>query len=303
MSRRIQDVIRETFRQWKAEDLTRMAAALAYFAAFSVIPLLLLAAALATWLFGAEEVEWQVVGSLREFLGQEVAETARELLRDFYANNQATLMTTVFSGVALLIGASGVFRHLKNALNVIWNIQPAAENKVRGFVQDTLQSLVTVAGVGMVLFLLFAANAGAFAALRSLDQFLSDAERLHLWQALGMALLFGTTVFLFASIYRFLPDARIKWRDAVVGATVSAILFMLGQVVLAFFLSQSAMDSLYGAATAFMMILIWVYFSAHIVLLGAEFTQVYANRVGSKIEPTPEHEPRASPSPVLGSGK
>jgi membrane protein len=190
------------------------------------------------------------------------------------------------STVILLFSATGVFRHLKDALNVIWSVPPKSKNKVKGFVRDSMVSLLFVMGLGLVLLLLLAVNVAFFSFIRSLGSAMPDLQSVHLWQLFGFALLFLVTIIGFAIVYKVLPDAEISWRDVWAGAVVTSLMFTIGQYVIGLLFSLSSIDTIYGAASALMIILIWVHVSAHILLFGAEFTQVYANKYGSKIVST-----------------
>jgi membrane protein len=192
----------------------------------------------------------------------------------------------VISVLALLNGATGFFRHLKNALNVIWSVPPAEPTKVRGFLRDTLLSLVAVVGLGIALLLMMVLHGVLFAMLQSLDRIFPNTNLLPLWQFFGGVILFLFTLLMFVLIYKLLPDAEISWKDVWVGALVTAVLFTIGQFLLVLYVTASSIESVYGATSVLIIILTWVYFSAHLLLFGAEFTQVYANQRGSKIVPT-----------------
>jgi membrane protein len=277
------ELIRETFKQWREEDITRLGAALAYFAAFSVIPLLLLFAAVAGALLGENQVELEIVQRLREFIGPSTAETVQTVLQTIYADKGANGLTTIVSVIALLYGATGLFRHLKSSLNVVWNVSNSNENKIRGFVKDTVLSFIAALGMGLGLFLVLGLNTVLFTFVRSLNSLYPEMTLVTLWQVLGVGVLLGVATLVFGVIYKLLPDAQVTWHDVWVGASISALLLTASQFVLSVGLSSSSLETIYGAASMFMFILIWVYISAHIVLIGAEFTQVYANRAGSKI--------------------
>ena len=279
-------IMRDTFREWRDEDITRLGAALAYFAAFSLFPLFLLSTLLVGALFGPTKVENQVVRQISGLVDQQTVQTIRDAVEHVTAKSQTSTITIVISIIALLNGATGFFRHLKSALNIIWSVPPVAPTKVHGFLRDTLLSLVAVVGLGIVLLVMMVLHGVGFAMLQSFDRIFPNADFLQLWQLLGGLILFLFTLFTFVLIYKLLPDAKISWRDVWVGSFVTAILFTAGQFLLVTYVTTSNMESLFGATSVLLIILTWVYFSAHLLLFGAEFTQVYANQRGSKIVPT-----------------
>ncbi len=288
-------LLRETFEAWRAEDITRMGAAVAFYAAFSLMPMLIVATAVGGMLFGQEEAENGIISALREVVGAEASQTLREVIENVNGSEAATgSLLTVFGVIGALYGATGVFRHLKNALNTIWEVPPTTPNKVKGFVQDTLVSMLLVMALGTGLMLVLVVNGFLWTYVRSLSNIYSEADYIRLWQALGALMLFAFTTLIFVVIYKVMPDAHIAWGDVTVGALITALLFTIGQVVIGIMFSQSNLDTLYGAASAFMFMLTWVFVSSHIVLFGAEFTQVYANRHGEKITPQSEIEPVAA---------
>jgi membrane protein len=266
-----------------------MGAALAYYAAFSLLPLLLVTASVANVAFGYQRVENQIVQITTGLVGEEGAQTLQDVIVNVRENRPASI-TLVVSVLVLLYSTTGLFRHLKSALNIIWNVPPAAQGKVKGFIRDTVLSFLMVAGMGLALLITLIINGALLVYIRSLESRLPDGQHVLLWQAVGVAmLLLGTTV-IFATIYKLLPDADVTWKDVWVGALITALLFSAGQFALGLFLHNSNLGTVYGAASVFTFVLIWVHISAHLVLLGAEFTQVYANHYGGKIVPMQTHE-------------
>lgn len=281
----IVDVLRETVRQWRAEDVTRMGAALAYYTAFSLVPLFVLSVTMASVIFGAEQVESQVIRSIREVIGQETAQTLRDALTTVRISSEFNPISTLFSTAALILGATGMFRHLKDSLNVIWNVPRPENSKMRGFIRDSVISLLMVMGFGLLLLLVLFSSFVLFAVVRSLDFWFPQLQYIRLFQAFGLVMLVLVAVVIFALIFKILPDAHVTWGDVWAGAALTALLFTTGQFAIALFMSSATFETFYGTASILLIVLVWVYVSAHLVLFGAEFTQVYANRYGSKITP------------------
>jgi membrane protein len=208
------------------------------------------------------------------------------------------IISTVLSIGALLLGALGVFNHLQNALDRIWDVdQEQRQGGVRGFVKDKLLSFSMILVVGFLLLVSLVIST----ALSVLDNYL--AKLLPgldiLLQFLSIVLSFGVTTLLFMCIYKFLPHTTIQWRDVGVGAAVTSLLFTIGRTVLGLYLGNSATSSTYGAAGALVIILLWVYYSAQIILFGAEFTQVFTKRYGSQLDESHRSEPSTQTSQTL----
>jgi membrane protein len=196
------------------------------------------------------------------------------------------ILATVISIVTLLFGASGVFGELQGALNTIWGVQPKPDQGISGIIKARVFALSLVVATGFLLLVSLVLSA----VLQAIGTFLSDSLPGGdlVWQVLNFGISFAVITFLFAAIFKVVPDVDVEWRDVWVGAAVTALLFVLGRWALNTFLISGATVSVYGAAGSFVAILLWVYYSAQILFLGAEFTQVYANRFGSHIVPS-EH--------------
>lgn len=284
------ELLQETFRQWRAENITRMGAALAYYAAFSFIPMLVIAVVISSVVFGTEHVEGHIFRQIQETVGTQTAQSVQDALSTIHGGNVPSTITVLFSTAALLYGATGLFRQLKDSLNIIWNVPNLEENKVRGFIRDTVRSFLAVIGFGLLLLVVLAINTILFLIVRSLDTLYPNFQYVRVMQGVGVAMLFLGSASLFAVVYRFLPDAHVAWRDVWVGSLITALIFTCGQLVIATVMSNNPVETIYGAASLLIFILTWVYISSHLVLLGAEFTQVYANRFGSKIIPENDYE-------------
>jgi membrane protein len=288
--RELSDLTRETVKQWRQEEITRMGAALAFCAAFSFLPMLLVATALASALFGSQKVEHQIVQSLRQVVGMEAAQTLQDAVRNITRESSISSVTTLVSSLILLVGAGLFFRHLRGSLNIIWGVPSLPRGQVQRFLWDTVLAFGAVVGTGLLLLVVLVVNTGLFVLLQSLDRVSANIALIPLWQALGVGLLFGFTFVLFAAIYKILPDAHIAWRDVWIGAALTAFLFTVGQSLIVLYLRTTTIDTIYGAGGAIVVLLAWMYVSAHLILFGAEFTQVYANYRGNKIVPTEEYE-------------
>jgi membrane protein len=274
---------KESFKEWQEDGALQLGAALSYYTIFSIAPLLLIAIAIAGVAFGREAVEGQLVGQIEGLVGRQGAEAVQTMIANAGKHGQGVLPTVL--GIAtILFGATGVFVQLQDSLNKIWDVKPKPGGGVKAFLMQRVISFGMVLGIGFLLLvsLIFAAGVAA------LDEFatglLPGAETLI--GILGFLVSFALVTLLFAMIYRVLPDVEIAWRDVWVGAGVTALLFTIGKYLIGLYLGNSSVASAYGAAGSLVVVLLWVYYSSQILFLGAEFTQVYATRYGSRIVPS-----------------
>ena len=276
-------LVKETIAEWNEDKVSRLAAALAYYTIFSIAPLLIIAIAIAGVVFGQEAAQNQIVGQIKGLVGQQGAEAIQAMILN--ANKPgAGLVATVVGVITLLFGASGLFGQLQDALNTIWEVTPRPDRGVKGVVQDRFWSFTMVLGTGFLLLVSLVLSA----ALSGVATYLSSLapELVQIWQIVNFFVSFAIITILFALIYKVIPDANVAWNDVWIGAIVTAFLFSIGRYLIGLYLGSSAVGSAYGAAGSLVIVLIWVYYSAQILLIGAEFTQVYATRYGSRIEPS-----------------
>jgi membrane protein len=194
------------------------------------------------------------------------------------------IVATVIAVVTLLFGASGLFGQLQDSLNTIWGVEPKSGRGIWGVIKDRFFSFVAVLGTGFLLLVSLVLTAGLSAMAKMFEGLLPGPE--VLLQVLNFLISFAVIMGLFAMMFKILPDAQIAWSDVWVGAAMTALLFTIGKFLIGLYLGKSDVGSAYGAAGSLVIILVWVYYSAQILLFGAEFTQVYANRSGSRIVPT-----------------
>jgi membrane protein len=271
------------FTKWFDDDPFQLAAALSYYTLFSLAPLLVISIAVAGFVFGREAAHNQIVETIRGLIGQQSAEAVQAMIR--YASNKPKtgLFSTLIGGIFLLFGAGGVVGQLQTALNAIWRVRPRPGTGVRDFIRKRFISFAMVLGIGFLLLVSLAVSAF----ISGLTQFMGSLHEsvaliAHL---LDIAISFALVTLLFAMIYKFLPDVELHWKDVWIGAALTSILFTTGKFLIGFYLGNSGVTSVYGAAGSLITILLWVYYSAVIFFLGAEFTQVYATQYGSGVVP------------------
>jgi membrane protein len=282
-------ILKETFREFGEDKAPRLGAALAYYTIFSVGPLLLIAISMAGIFLGQQAAQGQVSEELSKVFGSQMAD-AVETMVVAAAEPRSGVIATIVGVVMLLFGASGVFAQLKDALNTIWNVERKKTTGIRGFVKDRFLSMAMVLGIGFLLLVTLLLDALISATGHYLEAFVGGEALMH---AIQLTISFGVAVVLFAAIFRILPDLDIAWRDVWLGAVFTALLFVAGKFALGLYLGKAAVGSSYGAAGSLVVLLIWVYWSAQILFLGAEFTQVYARTSGSLQGDTSKREARA----------
>ena len=273
------DLAKQTFKEYSADKAPRLGAALSYYTLFSLGPLLLIATAVAGLVFGPEAVQGRLSGELQNLVGRGASEAIEVMVKS--ANRpKAGLLSTVVGVVTLFLGASGVFTELRSALNQVWDVPPPPSAGLLSTVKERLASFGMVLAVGFLLLVSLIVTA----ALSAVDGYLSGLlPAVRLLQALNVAGSLVVITVAFALLFRFLPDAPVAWRDVWLGAAVTALLFTIGKALIGLYLGHSAVASAYGAAGSLVVVLVWVYYAAQIFFYGAELTQVFATRHGSRL--------------------
>jgi membrane protein len=278
-----------SYQDWKEDRASRLSAALAYYTIFSLAPMLLIIIAVTGFFWSQDVVQTQVLNQIQGLVGAEGKTFVADLLSS--ASNPAKgIFATIVGIITLLFGALGVFNELHNALNTIWEVK---EEETTGFVESIkkvifgrLLSFTMILGIGFLLLVSLVISAGISAVQETIGNAVPVSE--ILLQIVNLIISIGVITVLFAMIFKVLPDAEIAWRDVWLGAFVTALLFSLGKFLIGLYLGNSSVGSSFGAAGSLVLLLLWIYYSVQILLFGAEFTQVYANKLGSKIVPEGE---------------
>ncbi|HEX3235457.1 MAG TPA: YihY/virulence factor BrkB family protein [Gemmatimonadales bacterium] len=286
-------VMRHALAGWWDDNVPRLGASLAYYTLFALAPILLVAIAMAGLVFGPEAVRGEIVGQIQGLVGRSGAEAIQAMLEGAAKRSSSTL-ATVIGMVTLFLGSTGVFLELQTALDAIWRVKPKPSAGIRQLLLPRVISFALVVGVGFLLLVSLLVSA----ALAALDQYMGHAfpALAVVWQAANVLVSLGVVTLLFAMVYKVLPDVDLRWRDVWIGGLVTAGLFSIGKQVIGLYLGQSTTASSYGAAGSVIVLLLWVYYSAQIVLLGAEFTRFYVERFGGR--PPAEHATK-DPAPKL----
>jgi membrane protein len=279
-------LVKQAAVAWSDDNAPTLGASLAYYTAFSLAPLLLIAISMGSLIVGEGAARSGIIAEIRQTLGPATADAFVAVLDSAYHTGGHAGVTLI--GLAtLLLGASGAFVQLQDALNIIWKTEapPRTGNVVVHFLRHRLLSFTAVLGTGFLLLVSLIVSS----VLAALSQWMAASAALFdwpaLWHAVSMLVSFGFITLLFAVIFKVLPDAPIAWRDVWIGSMLTAALFTLGQYLIGLYLGQTSVASTYGAAGSLVVLLIWVYYSAQLVLFGAEFTHVYANVYGSRVRP------------------
>lgn len=277
--------LKQVFTEFSQDDCPRMAAALSYYTAFAMAPLMILLMLLAGLIFDPADVEGRIEEQVKSAIGADGAAQVKSMLKNA-STPEAGSVPGILSVIGLLFGASGVVMQLQKALNETWEVMPDPDQGgIWNFITKRLFSVGMVLGLAFVLIVSLAMST----LISALDHQLISLLPAGLGE--GAAKAFDLTVtlviltLLFAAIFKVLPDAVVRWRDVSVGAFTTAVLFVLGKFAMGMYLGSKNMESTFGAAGSFALILLWVYYSGMILLFGAEFTQVWAKRRGLGVQP------------------
>lgn len=265
-------LLKDTFRDWRADNASLMAAGLSYYAILALAPLLILALLIMGRLY-PDEAQARITVQVARLVGVRIARAVGAVLDE--ASRPSGLLPIAVSAATLFLATSGAFAQLMNALDVIWKVRPSGQRGVRGTVLDRLLAFGMVVIFGLLLLSTFLATA----IIAQASRFVPIMEFAPLWNIL---LSLALTTLLFAAIFKVLPRVYIAWRDVWMGALVTAVLFVISKELIGLYLSLSNITSAYGAMGSIIVLLVFVYFSAQILLLGAEFTKHYARRLGSR---------------------
>jgi len=281
-------VAKGAYNEFNEDKVLRLSGALAYYALFSLAPLVIIVISVAGIFFGTQAVTGQVQAQLRDFFGDQGAQTIQSMI-SATRKPSTSIIATILGIVTLLVGASGVFGQLQDALNTIWEVKPKEGRGIKGVLKDRFLSMTMILGIGFLLLISMILSA----ALSALSGVMGDAFGMSpfIAHALHLIVSFLVITLLFGMIFKILPDATVKWSDVWIGALFTSALFTLGKFLLGFYLGRAATASAYGAAGSVVIVLMWVYYSSIILFFGAEFTQVHAKVRGSRVVATPNAVP------------
>lgn len=295
-------LISRSVRAWDEDDAPRLAAALAFYALLSLAPIVIIVVGMASLFYGDAAVRGQLAWEIHSVVGWDEARLLQSMLESTRGHH-AGIFATVLSLVALAFGGSSVVVELRSGLNTIWHIAPedtgSGLHTLLEMGRERVVSILLILGAGFLLLLSLVASAVIAALGRILGPNLPLPEAwLHV---LTFVVSFIVITFLFAAIYKLMPDIDLEWRDVAVGASVTSLIFTIGKQLIALYLGKAAVASTYGAAGSFVILLVWVYYSAQLFFLGAEFTKIYAATYGSRRRSLTQSPGSAAGSPGLDS--
>lgn len=273
-------LLRETIKEWMEDGAAGIAASLAYYTIFSLSPLLIIIALFLGLVLDQASIETSFIDGIRGTVGDSAAQIVRDLVNPPAESRSDIISTIVWLGVVVW-GASGLFAQLQTALNKIWEVKGAPGRSPFVIIKNRLFSFILVVMVGATLLITMLVNTAVNSAVAAGEMSVTP----FIIRPIQFLVTMGMTTLLIAAVYKILPDVIIRWRDLWVGAGFTAFLFFVGQLIVGLYLSRANVGSVYGAAGSLTAILVWIYYSAQILLFGAEFTEVWARHYGSYIRP------------------
>lgn len=277
------NLLKDTFLEFTDDNAIKLSAALSYYTIFALPPLLIIIITICGFFFGEEAVTGQLYGQINRMVGDDAAIQIQEAIKNVQLAD-SNIFVSIFGVVMLLIGASGVFAEIQSSINFIWGLKAKPNKGLKKFIQNRLMSFSMIVSVGFLMLVSLILNATLDVLNARLKLYLPEST-IYLFYVINLVIVFASITLLFAIIFRTLPDGIIKWKDAFIGASSTAVLFMVGKFAIGFYLGNSTIGSVYGAAGSVIIILVWVYYSAIILYFGAEFTKVYARSYGGEITP------------------
>jgi membrane protein len=276
-------IFRDTFNQWLAREPFRSSAVISFYTIFSLPGLLVIIINLAGYFYGEEAVTRRISSEIGNMIGRNTAKDIEAIIANASVHQDFTFASLV--GIATLIfGATGVFYQLQQTLNMIWEVKPQPKRKIVKMVLDRIFSFGLILAVGFLLLVSLVLSTLLSIVSSWVAYYFSETFNI-VFRILDLSLSLGVVTFLFAAIFKFLPDAKIPWKDVWVGALVTALLFVIAKFALGLYFGHSNPASAYGAAGTVILLMLWVSYAGLILLFGAEFTRIYADRRGAQIKP------------------
>lgn len=299
---KIWHTIRVTFKIFGENNCGTLAAALSYYTIFSIAPLLVIVITLVGTFFGRDAVEGRIYNQIEGLVGHEGALAVEGFIQNIYEPGN-TFIATAIGIVTLFFGATGVFAQLKHSLNTIWNIEPKPKREYIKFILDRLLSFAYILGIGFVLIVTLVVST----LVNVLSELLADllgTYSSYILKLINLSISVVVLTLLFSGMFKILTDSISRWKDVLIGGFLTSILFLIGELLIGFYLGKSNFASTYGAAGSIIVIMVWVNYSSFILFLGAAFTYVYAKNYGKPIRPNkfsihlrPVNDPKISTTP------
>ncbi len=277
-------LLKDTYNQWSEREPFNNSIIISYYTIFSLPGLLVIIINIAGYFYDKKEVTTRITGQIQAMVGGNTAEDVQSIV-DKASEGKDTVISSILGIATLLFGATGVFYQLQQILNKMWEVKPKPKQKILKLIRDRIFSFGLILVIGFLLLVSLVLSAGLSAVSEWVSSHLSESL-IILFKLLDILVSISVVSLLFASIYKFLPDAKISWKDVWMGALLTSVLFVIAKFALGLYFGKSDPASAYGAAGSIILIMLWVSYAGLILLFGAEFTQVFANRCGKKIQPT-----------------
>lgn len=276
-------LIKDAGTGFSDDNVLKLSGSLAYFTIFSIGPMILIIIFLADLFWGREAVEGSIYGQISGFVGADAALQVQEMIKNASLSGKST-MTAIIGGITLLIGATGVFAEIQDSINTIWGLKAKPKKGWLKMLINRLLSFSVVISLGFLLLVSLIVNGLLDAVSDRLMRMFPDIT-VVVFYVLNLVITFSVTTLLFGIIFKVLPDAKIRWKDVLIGAAATTFLFMLGKFAISFYIGSTNVGGTYGAAGSLVVLLVWIYYSSVILYFGAEFTKAYAAEFGTRIRP------------------
>jgi membrane protein len=277
------EVLKNSFKGFSDDKVTKLSASLAYYTVFSMGPLLMVIVFLCSIFFGREAVEGTIYGQIEGFVGHDAALQLQQIIKNAAISNEGNV-AAVIGIITLLIGATTIFADIQDSINSIWGLKVKPKAGWFKLVKTRLLSFGVICSLGFLLLVSLGVTSLVEALTNRLKNYFPEVT-VVLFYILNLVITFAVITTLFGVIFKVLPDAKIKWKDVLAGAIATALLFMLGKFAISFYISKSDVGSTYGTAGSLVVLLVWIYYSSIILYFGAEFTKAYAIKYGGEIHP------------------
>lgn len=277
------ELVKDTFTGFSDDKITKLSGSLAYFTVFSMGPLLVVIISFCGIFLSREAIEGKVYSVLVSFVGSDTASQLQEIIRNASIGDKSVIAAIV-GVIILLIGATSVFAEIQDSINIIWGVKPKPKKGWLKYLTNRFLSFSVIVSLGFLLLVSLALSAVIEMISGRLQSYFPEIT-IVVFYIINLILTVGISTLIFGTIFKVLPDAKIKWKDVFAGAVVTAVLFLIGKFAISLYISQAKVGSTYGAAGSLVILLVWVYYSSIILYLGAEFTKAYAVRFGDEIHP------------------
>lgn len=281
--KRIWRTLKSTANKFIDDNAIKLSASLSYYTIFSLPPMLVIIFFFGGFFFGREAVQGQVYGQIAGIVGPHVALSIQEIIKNIHLSGD-THIATVLSTITLLVGATGLFAEIQDSINLIWGIKAKPKKGWLKVIANRLLSFSLIISIGFLLLVSLVINTAMDILSNHLQEIFTSIT-VKIFYVLNLIVAFSIITLMFTIIFKVLPDGKVNWRDAIMGSTFTTLFFLLGKFLISYYLSQSNITTIYGAAGSVIAILLWIYFSSIILYFGAEFTMVYACMYGRKIKP------------------